>query len=293
MDWDKLRTFYVVAKAGTLTKAAKSLSIGQSSVSRQISSLEENLGVVLFNRHSRGLVLTEQGDILYKTVHDIFIKLSSAQETLKDSKGAIAGSLTVAVCPFLLETWLAPRLQAFIQKYPHIHLKLKVVEGDIDLHMREADVAIQMQESSNGNLIQKHLTTFDLGIYASKKYIEKNGYPKTREELKSHSIIACEENSFFSSVKANWFFTNSTKNEKQTLFPHISVNSFLGVYQMIKNNVGIGVLPSYTTDKDLQTILGSMPCPLVSIFFLYPTELRSSKKAKVFQNFLVEEFHKT
>lgn len=294
MDWDKLRTFYSVAKVKTLTGAAASLSLSQSAVSRQISSLEENLGLQLFNRHSRGLTLTAQGEILYRSVHDVFIKLSLTQKLLQENKQAAAGTLTIAVCSFFSALWLAPRLCKFMGKHPDIHLKLQVGEENIDLHGKEADVAVHMKESSDTSLIQKSLSTFSLKAYASTQYIKKYGFPEKISDLENHRVLAYEKNVFFSSLQANWVFSAYKKEEKKPLLPKISINSFLGVYNLVKNNVGIGILPSFVTDsnKDLQPVLKNLTPPSGSIFYLYPTELRSSKKARAFQIFLTEEFAK-
>ena len=95
MDWDKLRVFHAVAEAGSFTHAGESLNLSQSAVSRQISALEESLNVPLFHRHARGLILTEQGDLLYHTARDVFAKLSMTEAMLTESKDRPKGPLKV------------------------------------------------------------------------------------------------------------------------------------------------------------------------------------------------------
>ena len=103
MDWDKLRTFYSVAKAGSFTHAsdrpspASSIAQRQSAISRQISGLEESLGFSLFHRHPRGLILTEQGETLFGTVSDVFVKLERTESILRDSRTAASGTLSRGV----------------------------------------------------------------------------------------------------------------------------------------------------------------------------------------------------
>ena len=93
MDWDKLRIFHAVAEAGSFTHAGESLNLSQSAVSRQISALEESLNVSLFHRHARGLILTEQGELLYRTAHEVFAKLAMAEAQLSESKDRPKGQL--------------------------------------------------------------------------------------------------------------------------------------------------------------------------------------------------------
>src|ERR1700742_4211715 len=95
LDWDKLRVFHAVAEAGSFTRASETLNLSQSAVSRQIGALEESLGVSLFHRHARGLILTEQGDLLYKTVHDLFAKLNNVESLLTNTKASTEGLLRV------------------------------------------------------------------------------------------------------------------------------------------------------------------------------------------------------
>jgi len=144
MDWDKLRIFHAAAEAGSFTHAGEVLNLSQSAVSRQVSALEYDLGVTLFNRHARGLILTEQGDDLYRTAHDVFMKLEAAQARLTDSKARPSGTLRVATTIGLASTWLTARINNFIDLYPDIDLQLQLADNELDLNMRESDVAIRL-----------------------------------------------------------------------------------------------------------------------------------------------------
>ena len=120
MDWDKLRIFHAAAEAGSFTHAGEALSISQSAVSRHISALERDLNVPLFHRHARGLVLTEQGELLYRTAQDVFSKLAAAQILLADSRGKPSGELRVTTTMAFGMAWLTPRLHEFMKLYPDI-----------------------------------------------------------------------------------------------------------------------------------------------------------------------------
>ena len=121
MDWDKLKVFHAAAEAGSFTHAGEALGLSQSAVSRQVSSLEQELGVSLFHRHARGLILTEQGELLHHTAHDVFMKLEAARAKLTDSRERPNGELRITTTPGIGVHWLTPRLGEFVELYPDIH----------------------------------------------------------------------------------------------------------------------------------------------------------------------------
>jgi len=138
MDWDKLRIFHTVAEAGSFTHAGEMLNLSQSSVSRQISTLEESLGVPLFHRHARGLLLTEQGELLHKTAMDIFGKLAMIEGQLSDTKQLPEGPLRLTVAEFIGTTWLVPKLATLQEKHPHLQMTILMEDRVLNLGMREA-----------------------------------------------------------------------------------------------------------------------------------------------------------
>src|SRR5215510_13532553 len=173
MDWDKLRIFHAVAEAGSFTHAGESLNLSQSAVSRQISALEESLNLPLFHRHARGLILTEQGELLYRTAHEVFAKLAMTEAQLTESKDKPKGQLKVTATVALGSTWLTPRMGEFLEIYP--------------------DVAIRMSPPRQPELVQRHLLTVNMHIYASPGYIKKYGAPKSVEEIDNHRVIVYGE----------------------------------------------------------------------------------------------------
>src|SRR5437588_4080719 len=136
MDWDKLRVFHAVAEAGSFRIAGDTLKLSQSAVSRQISALEEALQVPLFHRHARGLILTEQGEALSRTVREVFAKLAMTEALLTESKEKPAGRLKVTTTVGFGASWLTPRLQAFLEAYPDVSITLLLDDMDLDLAMR-------------------------------------------------------------------------------------------------------------------------------------------------------------
>ena len=177
MDWDKLRVFHAVAEAGSFTHAGENLNLSQSAVSRQISALEESVKVPLFHRHARGLILTEQGELLYRTAHDVFAKLSMAEARIRESKERPSGPLKVTTTVAFGSTWLTPRINEFLERYPEIELSLVLNDEELDLAMREADVAIRMQPPRQADLVQRQLMTLRYHVFASPEYIKQYGMP--------------------------------------------------------------------------------------------------------------------
>src|SRR5579863_571497 len=177
MDWDKLRVFHAVAEAGSFTHAGEALNLSQSAVSRQISALKESLSVPLFHRHARGLILTEQGEVLYQTAREVFAKLAMTEAMLSESKDRPKGPLKVTTTVSFGSAWLAPRIREFTDLYPEIQVSLVVDDTELDLSMREADVAIRMSPPRQPDLVQRHLMTMRYNIYASSEYFKRFGMP--------------------------------------------------------------------------------------------------------------------
>src|SRR5215211_6331615 len=124
MDWDKLKVFHSAAEAGSFTHAGEQLGLSQSAVSRQVSALEQELNVPLFHRHARGLLLTEQGEVLYRTAHDVFMKLEAARSKLTDSRERPNGEIKINTTVGIGVHWLTPRLGEFLDLYPDIRITL-------------------------------------------------------------------------------------------------------------------------------------------------------------------------
>src|ERR1700746_3204983 len=189
MDWDKLRVFHAVAEAGSFTHAGDTLNLSQSAVSRQISALEEALQVPLFHRHARGLILTEQGEALNRTVREVFAKLAITEALLTESKEKPAGRLKVTTTVAFGSIWLAPRLHEFLDMYSDVSISLLLDDSELDLAMREADVAIRMHPPKQPDLVHGNLRATACRSCASPDYLKKFGTPTKAEDLDNHRLI--------------------------------------------------------------------------------------------------------
>lgn len=292
MDWDKLRIFHAVAEAGSFTHAGETLNLSQSAVSRQISALEETLQTPLFHRHARGLILTEQGETLNHTVREVFAKLAMTEAMLSESKNKAAGQLTITTTTGFGSGWLVRHLPSFLENHPDITLSLILEDSDLDLGMREADVAIRMHAPHQPDLIQRHIADISLVAYASEDYIKRNGMPKTPEDLSKHHIILF--GGYHQPVPyVNWLKTVGLP-DGQFRKPVLEVNNLMAIVAAISAGIGIGAVPQYAASQysNLVQVMPDIEPPTVNTYFVYPEELRTSKRVAVFRDFLIAELGK-
>jgi DNA-binding transcriptional LysR family regulator len=289
MDWDKLRIFHMVAEAGSFTHAGEVLKLSQSAVSRHISALEESLGVTLFHRHARGLLLTEAGELLHNGSRDIFSRLSMIEGQLTDSKDQTNGALKITVAEFIGSSWLATHLSAFRAKHDDIHLSLLLEDRVLNLGMREADAAIRLYRPEQQDLIQRQLATVHFVICAHKDYLKEHGTPSTLVQLKDHVLIGYPDNVVVPYQNTGWLFDNADVDPAENEHV-ILINSVSGIYSAVSAGAGIAVLPKYMVSRnpDLQVILPEAHPDPVDMYFVYPEERRHSKRISLFRDFLLE-----
>jgi DNA-binding transcriptional LysR family regulator len=289
MDWDKLRIFHAVADAGSFTHAGHELALSQSAVSRQISALEMDLNVPLFHRHARGLILTEQGEVLYRTAHDVFTKLAAAKTRLMDSKEKPSGELRITTTVGLGSVWLTPRIKEFTELYPQISVTLMLEDRELDLSMREADVAIRLRRPTQPDLIQRKLFTVHHHIYASLEYVKKYGIPKSVEDLDKHKILTFGQAPGYLTT-INWLeLAGRTDDNPRPVA--LRVNNAYGLRRAVQAGVGIASLADYIVASDSNLVQIDLPleAPQFDTYFVYPEELKETKRITVFRDFIVSK----
>ena len=289
MDWDKLRIFNAAAEAGSFTHAGDTLNMSQSAVSRQVSALEQELGVPLFHRHARGLILTEQGELLASTAKEVMMKLEATRAKLVDSKGQPSGDLRVTTTVGLGSSWLASRVNEFLDLYPRIHLELILSDDEIDVGMRKADVAIRLRPPTQPDLVQRKLFTVHFHVFASVDYIARFGQPKSADELDDHRIINIGDNTPSYLRDLNWLITAGRKSSDKRQ-PVLTINNVVAIKRAVQQGVGIAMLPDYIIDPDsgLVTVLPEADVPSFETFFVYPDEMRNTARVTVFRDFLLD-----
>lgn len=291
MDWDKLRIFYVVATAGSFTSAASIINISQSALSRQILSLEHSIKTQLFHRHARGLVLTEQGEILFKYAKDIYNKMEKAQESLTQNKERPSGMLRINVPVALGTLYLAPIMEQFKSQYPDIEVHIICSDKQLDLSHLEADLAIFQHPSTHLGLIQKKISRQRVLAYASEEYLQRKGIPKVASDLDYHNLIVYERSANMDNdYNSDWLLSvGCAKGHERR--PYMTINNVHGMYRMARSGAGVVALPEFTEDLpgDLKKVLSTEQGPEFDIYVVYPQEYKEVQKVQVFKDFLVEK----
>ena len=293
MDWDKLKIFHTVAEASSFTKASTILNLSQSAISRQIQSLENELKIKLFERHARGLVLTNNGKYLYKTAHEVISKLKDVESTLMEKKNKPSGKLTVTTVVSFGTTWLTPRIQEFMKLNPEIEIELIFDDKELDLSTRQADIGIWMRRPKQLNYIQKKLIDINYHIYGSAKYLEQFGHPKNLNELNKHRFISYGKGAPSPVFNPEWALKLGVKDSKKRK-PIMKVNSVYGLLLAVQSGVGLAALPDYMTVSipNIIRVLPQIEGPKTEAHFVYPQSLKNVARIVAFRNFLYSKVSK-
>jgi DNA-binding transcriptional LysR family regulator len=288
LDWDKLRVFHAAAEAGSFTHAAETLRLSQSAISRQVSALEHDVGVPLFHRHARGLVLTEQGEMLYRTAHDVLMKLEHIKTRLTETKDQPSGLLRVTTTVGLGAGWLTERIPEFLELYPDIQLQLILANEELDLTMRQADCAIRLRQPQQPDLIQRRLFTVHFHLYASPAYVAKYGKPGAISELKKHRIVTFGEPVPPHLSELNWLETVGDFEGGKRVAT-LQINDILSIKRAVQRGAGIAMLPDYLVDKEagLVQLLPETEVPSFDTYFAYPEVMKNQAKLHAFRDFVL------
>jgi len=291
MDWDKLKVFHAAAEAGSFTHAGEHLSLSQSAVSRQVSALEQELAVSLFHRHARGLILTEQGEMLYRTAHEVFMKLEAVRAKLTDSREKPNGELKVTTTPGIGIHWLTPRLGEFMDLFPDIRLTLITTDEELDLAMREADVAIRLRQPTQPDLIQRKLFSVHSHAYASAEYLKRMGTPRSFDELDNHFLLVLGGSTVPQYLENRRWLTEVARTGRGPRQASLLINNVLGVLSACQKGLGIALLPDYLVEDNgmLVRLFSEADAPALDAYFVYPEELKSVARVQAFRDFLVSK----
>jgi len=294
MDWDKLKIFHVVAEAGSFTSATVILNISQSAISRQIQSLEEDLKVKLFERHARGLTLTQNGEYVYKTAHEVISKLKEIEISLGDQKNKPTGKLTITTVRSFGTHWLTPRIQEFMNLNPEIEVELIFDDKELDLSTRQADIGIFMRRPKQLNYIQRKLVDINYHIYGSTKYLGKNGIPKTINDLTKHRFISFGKGAPSPVFNPDWALKLGRKDNNK-IKPVMKVNSVMGLLLAVESGVGLAALPDYLVSQsnNVVKVLPKSEGPITEAHFVYPQSLKNIARVQAFKNFLYSKLSET
>ncbi|MGI6246217.1 MAG: LysR family transcriptional regulator [Pseudochelatococcus sp.] len=288
MDWDKVRIFYTVAEAGSFTRAGEDLGLSQSAVSRQVSALERELKAPLFHRHARGLILTEQGELLFRAARDMTMRLEATRARLSESRERPSGTLRVTTTPGLGTHWLTPRLGEFMDIYPDIRVELLLTDDELDLSMREADVAIRLRQPVQGDLIQRRLFTVHFHVYASTEYLKRFGQPERLSDLDNHRIMSFGGPVPHYLLAVHWLAT-AGRDARDPRSYHLLVNNVTSLKKAVEKGAGIAVLPDFIVEQGLGLVqlLSDVEMPSLDSYLVFPEEMKNVARVQVFRDFLI------
>lgn len=291
MDLEKLRIFYQVAKHGSISAAATKLRIAQSAVSRSISMLEEELNTQLFIRPggAKGVIPSDSGQLLLNSAKKIFDLENLATIEIEDFNKEPAGTLKIITSLGTINFWLIEILPEFLKQYPKFNF---ILEGYNDVMVEfeasDADVAIGPLIANAPDLVQEYLMSYPLKLYASRGYIENFGLPKSAEELDNHRLIIFStlRKSFLGNV--DWHL-NLGCAPGVSRKPFLQVNSSLALTKAAKQGLGIiSMNPNFPGVENLVEILPEIVGHRVDIYFSYNRNLKSSRRIKAFQEYLLQ-----
>ena len=291
VDWDRLPVFHAVAEAGSFTKAGRKLELSQSAVSRQICALEASLNVPLFYRHARGLILTEQGEAFFRAVKTMEDGLVQALARIAESRVQPEGPLKITTTVTFGSAWLTARMNRFHHQFPDIAVSLILVDSpEVDLFSRQADVAIRFAPQTNPKVIQRLLMTIRYHLFASQDYLRTHGTPRGAADLDSHELIVYGDEVPTPVERMNWILEVG-RDGRSPRKPALRVNSVYAMYRAVKSGLGIAALPYYISDEspELVEVLPDLEGPTMDAYFVYPEELRWSKRISVIRDFLLQQ----
>lgn len=290
LDWDKLRVFHAAAEAGSFTHAAERLKLSQSAISRQVSALEQEVGVPLFHRHARGLEMTEQGEILYHTANEVLVKLESVRLRLSETKDTPSGLLRVTTTVGLGSGWLTERLPEFMDLYPDIQLQLILTNEELELTPRQADCAIRFRQPQQPDLIQRKLFTVHFHLYASPGYVTRHGRPKSIDDLDRHRMVTFGEMVPSHLSDMNWLETAGMPEGTKRV-ADLQINNILSIKAAVERGAGVAMLPDYVVDKDagLVQLMPDLEVPSFDTYFCYPTSMKNQARLNAFRDFLLSK----
>jgi len=293
MDLDKLRIFYYIAKAGSLNRAAEDLNVSQPSLTRSMQVLEHSLKTKLFMRHPKGLTLTHEGEIWFDHAKRAIAELETARALVEEDSKIVKGNLKITTTFGFASTVLFPYLTEFLKTYPNVNLSLICDDTNLDLYKRGADVAIGPRWLHDPTITQTYLTTRKLNIYASAKYLEEYGEPKTPQDLDNHKLIVFSlPNDYLPYSITKWLLTvGASPGIIRT--PYMTVNSTECLFQAASQDLGLIALSndsSYLKNSNLVQILNDLESPTTDIFISYPKNLKNIRRIRALEGFLVDEF---
>lgn len=284
-DWNRARAFLVTAEEGSLSKASASLGMTQPTLSRQVSALEEELSVALFERGNKGLELTPSGLELLEHVRKMGEAAMSLSLAASGQSDTIEGSVCVSTTQIMAVYVMPSIIKKLRQEAPGIMIELVASDEESDLKKREADIAIRACRPTQPYLIATKLSKMSAPLYIAKSYFDELGRPSSLEEFSKANFIGFGNNDFFMQLLNARGMNLSSEN-----FPFFSEDRLVQI-ELVKQGLGIGLMPKEIGDKEsaVLPILSQLEPFEAEMWLVTHRELRTSRRIKKVFDFLVSE----
>lgn len=283
LNWDDLRYFLAAAESGSLSAAAKRLHSNQPTVGRHIDALEAALGLRLFQRHKKGLTLTHECAWVLEQAQLMQSGVQSIQRMVEGDFQQLRGSVRLALPEGLCNEVLIPHLDTFYRQYPNLRLILNVSSRTADLTRGEADIAVRLFRPKDADLVARQLTRMEMGLYASREYLQTHDRPENESDLLSHRIISYGDE--LAGLPENvWLLDHATPGHR--ILQSDSTTSRL---RATVGGLGISIQPCVLADTHpgLVRILQHAPLPRHEVWITYHRDLRHILRVRVTADFLI------
>ncbi|WP_113632744.1 LysR family transcriptional regulator [Pectobacterium peruviense] len=280
-----METFIRVVDAGSFKKAAETLHVLPSTVTRSIKELESHLGARLLNRTTRALSITDVGLRYYDSCKAILRDVHAAESVTAQQKEELQGTIRIGATPSLVKNFLIPALPDFCERHPGIRLDFHLGDATVDIVQQGIDCVIRTGEPPLSRLVARRLGTFQWTICASPRYLEQHGYPTTLDSLKEHTAVGYIHSRTGHST--NWGFHDEAHTVAIPLAGQISVNDTDAYLTAGIAGLGLLRIASYMvrqqlSDGHLVRLLPDIEAPREPIFILYPQSRHLSPAIRAF-----------
>ncbi|MCB1424380.1 MAG: LysR family transcriptional regulator [Zhengella sp.] len=284
MNWDDVRIFLAVARAGQILGAARRLGLNHATVSRRMSALEDALGVKLVDRQTTGTELTPEGERFLATAEAMEAGMIAARAELAPDQAAVSGTVRIGAPDGFGVAWLAPRLGRLTSLHPGLTIQLVPVPRSFSLSRREADIAITMERPEEGRLVAGKLVDYTLGLYAASSYVDENGLPLSAEAVTNHSLVGYVPDLVISPALD---YAGEIAPDWRSTF---EISSALGQMEAVRAGAGLGILHTFLARRheDLVPVPG-FPLIRRAYWIVYHETLKPLRHIQAVVRFIQDE----
>ena len=281
MNWDDVRIFLAVARAGQILGAARRLELNHATVSRRIAALERALGTKLFRRLTTGSELTTEGERFLTVAERIEADMIAARAEIVGEGDDVSGVVRIGAPDGFGVSFLASRLGVLTEQYPNLAIQLVPVPRSFSLSRREADIAITVERPTEGRLIAGKLVDYSLSLYASKDYLKRHGMPQSIADLKHHRLIGYVADLL---ISLSLDYGPEIMPDWQANF---AVSSALGQVEAVRSGAGVGILHSYIARVHDDLVLVPVAPPIRRAYWLvYHETVRPLRRVQIVSSFI-------